>query len=107
MDSALSLSVRALENSDLAEMTGFLATHAETSMFLLGNARAEGLEFSGRPLSAEYWGAFGPEDDLRGVLAHCWNGNLLPQVPDPGVLDRLLAGFAPAATRPVAGALGG
>lgn len=106
MDTAISLSVRALDNSDLAAMYRFLAAHADSSMFLLGNARAESLEYSGRPRSAEYWGAFDGSGEMRGVLAHCWNGNVLLQAPDPVVLEGLLAGFGSAATRPLAGALG-
>lgn len=100
------LSVRALVTGDLDAMNRFLAGHVESSMFLLGNARAEGLAYSGRPRSAEYWGAFAADGALRGVLAHCWNGNLLLQAPDSEALAGLLTGFAAQASRPVAGALG-
>ena len=106
MDPAATLSVRALDNGDLAAMTACLTAHAASSMFLLGNARAQGLEYSGRPQTAEYWGAFDGTGDMRGVLAHCWNGNVLLQAPDPFVLESLLASFGSAASRPVAGALG-
>lgn len=106
MDTAGTLSVKALDNSDRAAMAGFLAGHAESSMFLLGNARAQGLVYSGRPQSAEYWGAFDGSGRMQGVLAHCWNGNVLLQAPEPAALARILDGFAAAASRPVAGALG-
>lgn len=106
MDTSTGLTIRALAEPDLPAMTAFLAAHIERSMFLLGNARACGLEYSGRPRSAAYWGAVDASGAMRGVLAHCWNGNVLLQAPDPDVLDALVAGFAASATRPVAGALG-
>ena len=48
MDTSTGLTIRALAEPDLPAMTAFLAAHIERSMFLLGNARACGLEYSGR-----------------------------------------------------------
>lgn len=100
------LSVRDLSDHDLDALTGFLLHHADSSMFLLNNARKQGLIYSGRRGSAEYWGAFGGDGALRGVLAHCWNGNVLVQAPEATALAALTDTLAAAATRPVAGVLG-
>ncbi|MCR9070904.1 MAG: GNAT family N-acetyltransferase [Alphaproteobacteria bacterium] len=101
-----SLSVRNLADRDLEAVNGFLADHADSSMFMLNNARNQGLEYSGRRGSADYWGAFGPDGALCGVLAHCWNGNILLQAPEAPALASLIDTLGSEVTRPIAGALG-
>ncbi len=49
-------------------------------MFLRSNARAEGLDFHGEPLQADYVAAF-DGDRIVAVAAHCWNGMILVQAP--------------------------
>lgn len=98
--------VRSLAEPDLEAVTAFLTAYASTSMFILGNARREGLTYSGRAYSGRYWGAFGPDGALRGVIAHYWNGNILLQAPQPEVLLALADTLRSGTDRPVAGALG-
>ncbi|MDF1792375.1 MAG: GNAT family N-acetyltransferase [Thalassobaculaceae bacterium] len=100
------LSVRVLAPPDIDALNGFLARHVASSMFLLGNARREGLEYSGRVYSGRYWGAFDGTDSLRGVIAHYWNGNLLFQAPEAPVLIRLVDAVHRETDRQIAGVVG-
>jgi GNAT superfamily N-acetyltransferase len=78
--------VRLLTSADAALLEAFLVLHRDSSMFLRANARLAGLEYRGQPFQALYAGAFpdGRDDALIGVVAHCWNGMLLMQAPEPG-----------------------
>lgn len=73
-------SIRVLGAIDEAAMRAFLAPRAESSMFLLSNARAAGLVDEGKTFQATYVGAF-ENGELAGIVAHCWNGVLLVQTP--------------------------
>ena len=101
-----SLRVRDLSDGDLEAVNAFLLRHADSSMFLLNNVRNAGLEYSARRGSAEYWGAFGPDGALTGVIAHCWNGDVLVQAPEAPTLSALVDALASEADRSIAGALG-
>ncbi len=56
--------------------------------------------------SGEYWGAFDEADELNGIFAQFWNGNLMTQAPDLNVLDTLTTHFCEVVNRPVAGMIG-
>lgn len=71
-----------LRPGDEAALDTFLARHADTSMFLRSNARSAGLTDRGQPMQATYVAALDGER-IRGVAAHCWNGMVLVQAPDP------------------------
>jgi GNAT superfamily N-acetyltransferase len=73
--------IRVLGAGDAAALETFLKRYADFSMFLRSNARAAGLEYHGKPLEAEYVGAF-HGDGIVAVAAHCWNGMLLVQAPE-------------------------
>lgn len=104
--SIASLRVRDLSDGDLEAVNAFLLRHADSSMLLLNNVRNAGLEYSGRRGSARYWGAFGAGDGLTGLIAHCWNGNVLVQAPEAPALSALIDALASGTDRPIAGALG-
>ena len=72
--------IRPLHHGDEPALEAFLRLHADSSMFLRSNARAEGLDYHGKPLQAEYVAAF-DGDRIVAVVAHCWNGMLLVQAP--------------------------
>jgi RimJ/RimL family protein N-acetyltransferase len=72
--------LRLLRAGDEAVLENFLATHAETSMFLRANARSAGLNDRGEPMQATYVAAL-EEGRITGVAAHCWNGIVLVQAP--------------------------
>jgi ribosomal protein S18 acetylase RimI-like enzyme len=81
--------LRLLRPGDEAALDGFLAGHADTSMFLRANARSAGLADQGEPMQDTYVAAL-EGDCIAGVAAHCWNGMVLVQAP---------AGHAPAVAR--------
>ena len=72
--------IRPLHSGDEPALEAFLRLHADSSMFLRSNARAEGLDYHGKPLQADYVAAF-DGDRIVAVVAHCWNGMLLVQAP--------------------------
>ncbi len=74
--------LRLLRPGDEAALDTFLARHADTSMFLRSNARSAGLTDRGQPMQGTYVAAQDGER-IRGVAAHCWNGMVLVQAPDP------------------------
>jgi ribosomal protein S18 acetylase RimI-like enzyme len=71
-----------LRPGDEAALDTFLARHADTSMFLRSNARSAGLTDRGQPMQGTYV-AVQDGERIRGVAAHCWNGMVLVQAPDP------------------------
>jgi len=74
--------LRLLRPGDEAALDTFLARHADTSMFLRSNARSAGLTDRGQPMQGTYV-AVQDGERIRGVAAHCWNGMVLVQAPDP------------------------
>jgi uncharacterized protein len=72
--------IRILRRGDEATLEAFLASRAETSMFLRANSRAAGFEDRGEPMQATYAAAF-EAGAIVAVAAHCWNGVLLIQAP--------------------------
>jgi uncharacterized protein len=73
--------LRVLRPGDEVALEAFLASHADTSMFLRANARSAGLVDRGEPLQATYVAAIAA-GEIRGVAAHCWNGMVLVQAPE-------------------------
>jgi ribosomal protein S18 acetylase RimI-like enzyme len=95
--------IRPLRSGDEPALEAFLRQHADSSMFLRSNARAEGLDYHGKPLQADYVAAF-DGDRIVGVVAHCWNGMLLVQAPvDVAALARAAVDHS---GRPVTGLSG-
>lgn len=72
---------RILKPGDEAAIEAFLLPRVESSMFLIGNMRASGLIGGSQPYEGIYAGAFEGEQ-IVGVVAHYWNGNLVLQAPD-------------------------
>jgi RimJ/RimL family protein N-acetyltransferase len=95
--------VRRIRASDAAAFEAFLAPLADSSLFLLANARKAGFEDSGRPFEGTYSGAF-DSDRLRGVAAHFWNGILAVQA--LALLPEVVRHAAGASGRAVAGLTG-
>jgi RimJ/RimL family protein N-acetyltransferase len=72
-------------------------------MFLIGNMRAAGLLDRGQPYQGTYAATF-EDREIAGVVAHCWNYNLVLQAPVH--LHALWRASAAASGRPVGGAVG-
>jgi predicted GNAT family acetyltransferase len=101
----MGLSIRALSNADRAALEAFLHGHADSSMFLRSNVRAAGLTYEGKPLQAEYVAAF-DGDRIVAVAAHCWNGMILVQSPDPAALAAVVREAVQVSKRAVSGISG-
>jgi uncharacterized protein len=75
--------IRKLLSKDFEILDQFLIPYNDTSMFLRSNSRRGGFELHfGQEFSADYYGCF-EGDELQGVMAFCWNGAILCQVPNP------------------------
>ena len=94
---------RILQPGDEATLEAFLLPRVESSMFLIGNMRTSGLVDNGQAYEGTYAAAFEGEQ-ITGVVAHCWNGNLICQA--PAHLDDLWRAAVKASSRPVSGLLG-
>ena len=95
--------VRFLAAEDAPAFESFLGPRADSSVFLLANARRGGFLDRGRPFEGTYAGAF-EKNLLVAVAAHFWNGFLAVQAPDhlEAVIDKAVG----ASGRAVAGLTG-
>jgi len=75
------MTLRRLQPGDEAVLEAFLASHADSSMFLRANARRAGLSYNAEPYQAVYAASFSG-DRLVGVAAHAWTGLILLQAPE-------------------------
>lgn len=98
--------VSKLHDGHVERCERFLSQHAETSMFLRGNIKRVGLEYREKEYHGEYFGAWNKAGNMVGVLAHCWNGNVIMQAQDNHALRLLASAFANAVARPIVGILG-
>lgn len=96
--------LRILQPGDEHLLEAFLKPRMAESMFLLGNLRQAGLVDRGERLQGTYAGAF-EVDRLVGVVAHFWNGVLVPQAPS-SYLESLWRATVTASERAVAGVSG-
>ncbi|MDH5676494.1 MAG: GNAT family N-acetyltransferase [Myxococcales bacterium] len=74
------MNIRILEEGDEARLERFLQEHADSSMILRSNLRLAGVVDHGARHQATYAAAVRGESVI-GVVAHYWNGNLIPQAP--------------------------
>lgn len=95
--------IRILRSGDEAVLEAFLLPRIASSMFLIGNTRAAGLEDNSQPYQGTYAAAF-EHGEVAGVVAHYWNGNLVLQA--SAHLDALWRAAAEASGRRVRGVLG-
>ncbi|HSJ56095.1 MAG TPA: GNAT family N-acetyltransferase [Anaerolineae bacterium] len=72
--------IRILGSADLGALEAFLLPRVESSMFLIGNVRAAGLQDRGEWFQGTYAGAY-QGSELTAVAAHYWNGMLVLQAP--------------------------
>ena len=94
---------RMLGSEDEEALEAFLLTHADSSMILRSNLRAGGLVYRSKPYQADYM-AMVNGNQVVGVAAHAWNGNLLLQVPEE--IMELMHAFAQHIKRPVKDIIG-
>jgi predicted GNAT family acetyltransferase len=95
--------VRVLGAKDAPAFESFLGPRADSSLFLLGNARRAGLADRGQPFEGTYAGAF-EDGRLAAVAAHFWNGIVAVQA--PAHLPEVVSCAVGASGRAVAGLTG-
>lgn len=100
------MNIRALKKGDEALLEQFLKQHAETSMFLRSNLQHSGLGYQDSPYHGDYVASFNSHNQINGVIAHFWNGNIMMQTEDDFILDALLTHVKATISRPIAGVLG-
>src|SRR4051812_5042372 len=96
--------IRVLAPGDEARVDAFLAQHADSSVILRSNLRAGGLSDSGKPYQMT-WAALVDGEQVRSVVAHAWNGNLIFQSPS-AQLEALARAAVANSGRGVKGLLG-
>jgi GNAT superfamily N-acetyltransferase len=101
--------IRILQPGDEGALEAFLLPRLDSSMFLVGNARAAGLADRGERFEGTYAAAH-HADAITGVVAHYWNGMLVLQAPaagEPAVdLVALCRAALDASGRPLGGLIG-
>ena len=97
------LTIRKLTRSDELSLARFLQPQLESSMFLYGNMQQAGLVYEGQRLQGFYVAAF-DGDQMVGVVAHYWNGNICIQAPDH--LENLLSEVIRISKLPLVGFIG-
>jgi RimJ/RimL family protein N-acetyltransferase len=75
------VSLRVLVPGDEPALGAFLRAREESSMLMLGNLARGGIVDRGERFNGTYVGRF-RDGALEGVVAHCWNGNVLVQAAD-------------------------
>ena len=97
------MNLRRLQPGDEAVLEAFLASHADSSMFIRANARRAGLSYNAEPYQAVYAARF-HGDRMLGVAAHAWTGLVLLQAPEHAAeLARTCTEFSRLPVRGLAG----
>ncbi|MCH8267669.1 MAG: GNAT family N-acetyltransferase [Acidobacteria bacterium] len=94
---------RMLGPGDEIALEAFLLTHVDSSMFLRSNLRDGGLVYQGKPYQADYMAKVSG-NQILGVAAHLWNGNLMLQMPEE--TGELMQAFGKQARRSLKGLVG-
>ncbi|WP_454783337.1 GNAT family N-acetyltransferase [Legionella sp. WA2022007384] len=87
------------------ELSSYLNHYQETTMFIRNNLYHSGITYQNKPFHGDYYGSF-EGNQLKGVLAHYWNGNVMMQAENLIVLSALVEEFKLKRKRPIAGILG-
>lgn len=96
--------IQILSTGDEARLEVFLLPQIDSSMFLLGNMRQASLMDDGQRYSGCY-AAYMKDNQITGVAAHYWNGNLICQAPVEQVAGLCRAAVEVSA-RPIHGVIG-
>lgn len=77
--------IRILDADDQHELENYLGPRLREAMFLLSNSRAGGIVDTGKALTGTYAAEF-RSLAIAGVVAHFWNGMLIPCAPPESVV---------------------
>ncbi|MCW8410138.1 N-acetyltransferase [Legionella sp. PATHC035] len=99
------IAIKRLDDLYVNELSSYLNHYQETTMFIRNNLYHSGIAYHDAPFHGEYYGSF-ENNQLNGVLAHYWNGNVMMQADNFSALSALVDEFELKRTRPIAGILG-
>lgn len=99
------IAIKKLDELYIDELSSYLNQYQETTMFIRNNLYHSGIAYQDAPFHGEYYGSF-TNNQLNGVLAHYWNGNVMMQAEHFTALSALVSEFKLNRTRPIAGVLG-
>ncbi|KTC66376.1 GNAT family acetyltransferase (plasmid) [Legionella adelaidensis] len=97
--------IKKLSELHVDELALYLNHYQETTMFIRNNLCHSGITYQDGPFHGEYYGSF-ENNQLNGVLAHYWNGNVMMQAENFSALSALVDEFKLKKTRQIAGILG-
>lgn len=101
----MAIEVRQLRPGDDLQLSDFLESRADSSMFLRNNLRRSGLEDTGLAYSGTYVAAL-EKGRIEAVAALCWSGTLMVQAPyHLGPILQRLTRLAPRQVRGILGPL--
>lgn len=100
------MKIRCLQSQDIHVLEEYLAPHKAECMFICSNLKAAGIDYKGADFEGEYFGYFNTNDQLKGVIVHYWNGNLMMHTRDHDALENLILHLKKNISRPIAGILG-
>ncbi len=95
--------IRLLHEDDRPALEALLQQHAEASMFLRSNLAKSVIEYEGKRLQGQYYGAT-EASAVTDLVCHAWNGVLLLQTPN--VDTALITHAAADSGRPIMGLIG-
>ena len=99
--------VKALGTNDRGKVQDYLSPHKISCMFLCHNLQHSGIGYQNAPFHGDYWGCFnGNTQQVCGVMAHYWNGNVMMFADSQSALQALVQTVKVQVTRPIAGVLG-
>jgi GNAT superfamily N-acetyltransferase len=101
------MNIKLLDIKDTKMLEDFLSPYKSQCMFICSNLKAAGIVYQGIKFQGEYWGCFNESfTQLKGIIVHYWNGNIMMFVPEPSTLKSLVATLKNNIKRPIAGVLG-
>ena len=95
--------IRVLQTGDEEKLYRFLEPRLDSSLFLLSNLRRGGFADRGERDQGTYYASFSG-GEIRAVIAHFWQGNLILQAPED--IEELVRTIVGAGARPIRGLLG-
>lgn len=97
--------IQILDEGDRPALETFLQPRMASSLFLVSNLRAAGMVDQGLRYQGTYAAAVTEGDEIVGVAAHYWNGNVVLQAP-PALVPALMQAAVIASPHKLKGAIG-
>lgn len=101
------MTIKLLSNNDKVQLEAYLAPHKAEAMFICSNLKGAGIEYHGENFQGHYYGYFDDySGELKGVIVHYWNGNIMMYASEEPILQHLTIHLKEVTKRPIGGILG-